>query len=199
MFVEQLWKAPPFKSGIIFSNKIVVVGPMADIFHDIHTTPFGDMPGPEIQAQMMATLLQDGSLDEPSAKTGLFIALGAIILAFLICLGIPQALLKAVLLVGSTVIFFVVCQVAFTHHNLVVPMMPALFCFIATGSFGIIFEYTLEQLERRRYRNVLDRYVSKNVAKAILNDRRSVRQKRPQRPQAAGDGFVLRHPRLHRR
>ncbi len=52
-------------------------------------------------------------------------------------------------------------------------MMPPLFCLIATGSFGIIFEYTLEQLERRRYRNVLDRYVSKNVAKTILNDRRS--------------------------
>ena len=52
-------------------------------------------------------------------------------------------------------------------------MMPPLFCLVATGSFGIIFEYTLEQLERRRYRNVLDRYVSKNVAKTILNDRRS--------------------------
>jgi adenylate cyclase len=173
MFVEQLWKAPPFKSGVIFSNKIVVVGPVADIFHDIHTTPFGDMPGPEIQAQMMATLLQDGSLGEPPAETDLIIALGAMILALLICLGIPQALLKAVLLIGSTTIFFVICQAAFTHHNFVLPMMPALFCFIATGSFGIIFEYTLEQLERRRYRNVLDRYVSKNVAKTILNDRRS--------------------------
>ena len=48
-----------------------------------------------------------------------------------------------------------------------------MFCLVATGSFGIIFEYTLEQLERRRYRNVLDRYVSANVAKTILNDRRS--------------------------
>jgi adenylate cyclase len=52
-------------------------------------------------------------------------------------------------------------------------MMQPLFCLIATGSFGIVFEYALEQLERRRYRNVLDRYVSKNVAKTILEDRRS--------------------------
>jgi adenylate cyclase len=52
-------------------------------------------------------------------------------------------------------------------------MMPALFCLVTTGSFGIIFEYTLEQLERRRYRSLLDRYVSKNVAKTILADRRS--------------------------
>src|SRR5206468_78262 len=126
------------------------------------------------QAQMMATLLQDGSLDEPSAKTDLAIALGATVLALLICLGIPQALLKAVLLIGSTVIFFVICQIAFTHHNLVLPMMPPLFCFVATGSFGIIFEYTLEQLERRRYRNLLDSYVSESVAKIILEDRRAL-------------------------
>jgi adenylate cyclase len=51
--------------------------------------------------------------------------------------------------------------------------MPPLFCLLATGTFGIIFEYTLEQLDKRRYRNVLDRYVSKNVAKTILDDRRS--------------------------
>src|SRR6202012_3978888 len=74
------------------------------------------------------------------------------------------------------VIFFAVCQLVFTYGSLVVPMMPPLFCLIGTGSFGIIFEYTLEQLERRRYRNVLDRYVSKNVAKTILNDRRSFQE-----------------------
>ena len=94
-------------------------------------------------------------------------------LAVMICLGIPQALLKGLLLAGTTVAFLVCSQIAFADHNLVVPMMPPLFCLVATGSFGIIFEYTLEQLERRRYRNVLDRYVSKNVAKTILNDRRS--------------------------
>jgi adenylate cyclase len=52
-------------------------------------------------------------------------------------------------------------------------MLTPLLCLVGTGSFGIIFEYTLEQIERRRYRNVLDRYVSKNVARTILEDRRS--------------------------
>ena len=173
MFVDKLWTNPPFNGGAIFSNKIVIVGPMADIFHDIHATPLGAMPGPEIQAQMMATLLQDGSLDEPSAATDWFIALGAVVLALLICLGVPQAWLKVILLAAATVFFFVVCQIAFTWHNFVLPMVPPLFCLVGTGSFGIIFEYTLEQLERRRYRNLLDLYVSKNVAKTILDDRRS--------------------------
>ena len=173
MFVDKLWKAKPFNGGLAVSNKIVIVGPMAEIFHDVHNTPFGEMPGPEIQAQMLAALLHGSWLAETSPVTNFWLAIGAVVLALLICLGIPQALLKGLLIVLATVAFLVICQMIFNDYNLVVPMAPALFCFLATGSFGIIFEYALEQLERRRYRNVLDRYVSKNVAKTILNDRRS--------------------------
>ena len=173
MFVDALWQKSPFNNGNTFSNKIVIVGPMAEIFHDVHATPFGEMPGPEIQAQIMASLLHGTGLTETSPTLNIALALGAMILALFICLGIPQALLKGLLLAGTTVAFFAVCQFVFTHNGLVVSMMPPLFCLIATGAFGIIFEYTLEQLERRRYRNVLDRYVSANVAKTILNDRRS--------------------------
>ncbi len=173
MFVDALWQKPPFKGGLAISNKVVIVGPMAEIFHDIHPTPFGETPGPEIQAQMLAALLQGEWLTETSDQTNFWLALGCVALALFICLGIPQALLKFLLLAGATIALLVGCQIAFSYGNCVVAMMPPLFCLVATGSFGIIFEYTLEQLDKRRYRNVLDRYVSKNVAKTILNDRRS--------------------------
>lgn len=173
MFVNQIWQNPPFNNGTTFSNKIVIVGPMAEVFHDVHTTPFGDMPGPEINAQIAGSLLRGAALKETSPRWNLALSFSAMLLALLICLGIPQALLKAISLIGTTVTFFAVCQFVFNRYGLVVSMMPPLFCLIATGSFGIVFEYTLEQLERRRYRNVLDRYVSKNVAKTILEDRRS--------------------------
>jgi len=39
-----------------------------------------------------------------------------------------------------------------------------------------VFEYSLEQFERRRYRNMLARYVSANVANVILEDRRSLEE-----------------------
>ena len=173
MFVDELWKAPPFKDGLAFSNKIVVVGPMAEVFHDVHTTPFGETPGPEVQAQMLAALLKGQWLTATSVTIDRWLALGAVALGILICLGIPQALLKSVLLIISILAFGIGSQIAF-NHNHVVAMMPPLFCLIATSSFGIIFEYTLEQLEKRRYRNILNRYVSKNVAKVILADRRSL-------------------------
>ncbi|MBW8864178.1 MAG: CHASE2 domain-containing protein, partial [Verrucomicrobia bacterium] len=154
LFVDALWQKPPFNGGITFSNKIVVVGPTAEIFHDIHTTPFGDTPGPEIQAQIITTLLEAKSLTETSSATNIALALGAMVLAQVICLGIPQALLKGFLLATTAFVFFAVCQLAFTYGSLVISMVPPLFCLVATGSFGIVFEYSMEQLERRRYRNI---------------------------------------------
>lgn len=174
MFVEALWQKPPFEGGLSVSNKIVIVGPMAEIFHDVHATPFGEMPGPEIQAQMLAALLDGKWLKESSAGANFLLTLGCVALALIICLGIPQALLKVFMLAGSALALIVGCQVAFNYFDCMVAMMPPLFCLVATGSFGIIFEYTLEQLDKRRYRKLFGRYVSKNVAKMILDDRRSV-------------------------
>jgi len=173
IFVEKLWKAPPYSSGTVFSNKIVIVGPIAEIYHDVHETPFGNMPGPEIQAQMMATLLQDGSLGELTRGWNTALTLLATILALGICLWIQNALLKVLLLIVTTAVFLVAGQLVFTHDNTVLTMLPALFCLVGTGAYGTTFQFALEQFERRRTKNVLERYVSKNVAKTILEDKRS--------------------------
>jgi adenylate cyclase len=173
MFVKRLWQAPPFNDGSIFRDKIVVVGPMAEIFHDIHTTPFGTMPGPEVQAQMMATLLDNSSLGEPAPIFSGVLTLLILGLTLAICLWIHHALIKALLLAGVAGAFMAACQVAFGPGHCVLLMMPPLFCLVTTGSFGVVFQFALEQIERRRYRNVLDRYVSKNVARTILDDKRS--------------------------
>jgi adenylate cyclase len=173
MFVDELWQAPPFNGGMTFSNKIVIVGPMAEIFHDIHTTPFGETPGPEVQAQIMAALLHGSWLSGTSLFVNAAIALLMLWLALGICLRVDNALWKVFMLVASVVVFFVVCQTAFTYYKLVLPMTQPLFCLIVPGAFGVVFQYALEQFERLRYRNVLDRYVSKNVAAAVLDDKRS--------------------------
>ncbi len=95
MFVDQIWTNPPFSSGIIFSNKIVIVGPMAEILHDIHPTPFGEMPGPEIQAQIMSALLHGSWLSGTSPRTGLAITLLMLCLALGICLRVPQCAVES--------------------------------------------------------------------------------------------------------
>jgi adenylate cyclase len=173
MFVDHLWTNLPFSGGIIFSNKIVIVGPMAEILHDIHPTPFGEMPGPEIQAQIMSALLHNSWLSGTSQLADVALALLMLFLALGICLRVESAPWKVFLLAASVVVFFVICQITFSHYKIVLPMMQPLFCLAVPGAFGIVFQYALEQFERLRYRNVLGRYVSENVAKAVLEDKRS--------------------------
>jgi adenylate cyclase len=173
MFVDRLWQAPPFNGGSMFRDKIVIVGPMAEIFHDVHPTPFGTMPGPEIQANMMATLLDNASLGEPRPIFSAVLTLVMLALTLAICLWIRHALLKVLLLAGMAVTFLVGCQITFTRGQCVLLMMPPLFCLVTTGSFGVVFQFALEQIERRRFRNFLDVYVSENVARTILDDKRS--------------------------
>lgn len=173
MFVKRLWQEPPFNGGMIFSNKIVVVGPIAEILHDTHATPFGDMPGPEIQAQTIAALLHDSWLTAPPHLFDVTLTLILMWMALEICLRIKNALFKALALISTTIVFLIVCQIAFTHFKLVLPMLQPLLCLFVPGAFGVVFQYALEQIERLRYRNILGRYVSENVAKVVLEDKRS--------------------------
>ncbi len=94
MFADKLWQKSSFKDGLAVSNKIVIVGPMAEIFHDVHATPFGEMSGPEIQAQIISALLQGDWLTETSEDFNFTLTAAMVVLALIICLGVPQALLK---------------------------------------------------------------------------------------------------------
>jgi adenylate cyclase len=173
LFVDKLWQAPPFYGGRIYSNKIVIVGPIAEIFQDTHTTPFGDTPGPEVQAQLIGALLRQSFITPSSKALDLAVECFMVALALIVCLFISNALLKVLLMLVTSGVFVVLGQLMFENHNLLLNMTSPLFCLLATGFFGITFQYSLEQFERRRTRNLLERYVSKNVAKTILEDQRS--------------------------
>jgi len=173
MFVPKLWNSKAFEGGNVFSNKIVIVGPIAEIFHDTHETPFGTTAGPEVQAQLIAALLHNSFIQPTSRTTDVILEICMVVLALAVCLFIANVFLKVLLLLIPTAIFFVTSQMLFSHDEILLNMTGPLFCLIGTGSFGIIFQYALEQFERRRTKTVLERYVSKNVAKTILEDKRS--------------------------
>lgn len=173
MFVDKLWTNPPINGLTQFLGKIVVIGPLANTFQDQHNTPFGQMAGPELQVQMMSALRNRSWLTETSFTYDRVLTLMMVALAAVICLLASNAVTKSLLMVGTVGGFFVVCQYAFNRGALVVTMLPPLVGFITTGLTGLVFQFFQEQIERRRTRSMLDRYVSKNVAKTILENRSS--------------------------
>ncbi|MBA4148304.1 MAG: adenylate/guanylate cyclase domain-containing protein [Verrucomicrobia bacterium] len=173
VFVESIWQTPPLNSGKIFKDKIVLVGPYAEILQDFHETPWGTMAGPEVQANMLATLLDNSFLRDSSKGVNQIVTLGMLTFAALICIFMRSAWIQGVSLAVVAGGFMLVAQQMFSVHSLVIPVVPPLFGLVVTGMGGIGFRYLLEQIEKKRVRSVLDKYVSKNVAKTILGDKRS--------------------------
>jgi adenylate cyclase len=173
IFVERLWQAPPFNGGACFKDKLVIVGPIAEIFQDTHRTPLGRMPGPEVQANRISTLLRNASIGETSSRYNSLVTLGMVLTALGACVVIRNVILKGFLLSLIGIGFVVTCQAVFSYQNVMVLMVSPLFGLLTTGTFGLFFQYILEWLEKHRINNVLEKYVSKNVAKTILKNPKS--------------------------
>ena len=170
-FVDWIYATDPkFAGGAAFKDKIVFVGPTAEIFHDRLPTSVGEMPGVEVHAQILADLLAGKPLTESNSRWNLGVAFASVLLPALIGILIRQALIQFSLLLGLGAAFIVVAQIFFTEFRLVIPMVPPLFGLITVGSFGIVFHFVVEQLKGAHVRSVLDKFVSKNIAKVVIEN-----------------------------
>lgn len=169
LFLPGRWHTR-LRDGEVFRDKIIIYGPMAEVFKDYHPTPFGVMDGPEIHANMVASLLQD-SLISRLRINPLGLATLGILFAALIGWRIRSAAVKVVALVAATVVFAAVVQATFVLFLVFIPSTGIVAGFLIMGSWTGAADLILEQAERRRVRQTLDRYVAPNVAARILRDR----------------------------
>lgn len=173
LLIDRIYSSqdPRFRAGAALKDKIVFVGPTAEIFHDVHETPYGAMPGVFIHAQNAASRLLAIDLGESSPAQNFWVALLFVVLPTWVVLRVRQAPPQIGLLLGSGAAFLVVAQLLFTEARLVIPVVPPLFGLILVGCFGVAYNLLVEQLQGAHVRSVLDRYVSKNVAKIVIETR----------------------------
>jgi adenylate cyclase len=152
----------------VFRNKIVVIGPSAPtIGNDIHQTPVDPlMPGGEIQANAIATVLREVPLrSSPDA-----LAVGLIVLmAFLIpAVSLGNRLLYSVgTAVLAAVAFTVAVQLSFNHGWIVSFVYPLVALALATmGALGL--HIVLTAFEREQVRSVFARFVPEAVVSEVL-------------------------------
>jgi adenylate cyclase len=158
---------PPRVPSSSFAGKIVVIGPAAPSLQDIHQTPVDQlMPGGEIQANAIATVLRGLPLRSiPGALTVFLILLLALLVPAVsmgnkVWISMSSAALAAV---G----FAVAAQLSFNHGwilSLVYPL--AALALSTTGTLGV--HIVLTAFERETVRNVFSRYVPEAVVKDVL-------------------------------
>ncbi len=153
-----------------FDGKIVVVGPDGNWLKDEIMTPFGTMPGPLVHLNAMNAALTGEFLHMVSAQTTLLMLgiAGAASLVLSLVIARPIARITIFLLVSLG--FVAVCYWLFNTYGTIVLMVSPLLIFNGSGFICQISEIVLERIERLRTRRTLERYVSKNVVKDLLDN-----------------------------
>src|SRR5213593_172643 len=170
VFDPKLWQAN-YANGAFFKDKIIMVGPSAQVLHDVVDTPISTTTlGPELHLQAMAAALGHEVLRPTQPKIGLTLVAAAGLIAWSLVALVRKPLICLGALVAITVAYLGMARLLYDKTGLLLLTVPVLAALVLSGSFSLGFEYFLERLEKLRTRRTLERYVSKNLVAEILEN-----------------------------
>ena len=170
IFDPRLWQAN-YQSGAFFKDKIIIVGASAQVSHDFVATPMSpDTPGPTLHMQVIAATLAHEFLHNTSERANLILVFLAGALAWALIAFVRRPLLCLIALITIAAAHVTFARIAYDRWGLLFLVVPVLTGFLTSGLLSLGFEYVLERMEKLRTRRTLERYVSKNLVKEILEN-----------------------------
>ena len=170
VFDPKFWHAN-YADGAFFKDKIVMVGPSAQILHDFVDTPMSPTTsGPALHLQAMAGALGREFLRPTPREVGLALVGAAGLIAWLLIVFLRRPLLCLGALVVITGAYLGAARLFYDEWGLLLLTVPVLSALLLSGLFSLGFEYALERLEKLRTRRTLERYVSKNLVAEVLEN-----------------------------
>lgn len=172
----EVWEKN-YRNGEEFRDKIVLIGPTAEIFHDTHRVPFNlpskEMAGPEIHLNIIGAALQGEFLTEPTLPACLAVILLAGALAAALCFLVQQPIKRLIVVLVLIVVYTGVSGILFIRAGMaaqVILVTTPLLVLLLSSVVTLAYDYLLERLEKRRVRRTLERYVSRDVVKELLDN-----------------------------
>ena len=170
IFDPKLWHAN-FADGAFFKDKIVMVGPSAQVLHDLVDTPMSPMTlGPDLHLQAMVAALGHEFLRPTPPNMGLALVCAAGLVAWSLVGFLRKPLVCVGGLVAITAAYLGTARLLYDNTGLLLLTVPVLCVLLLSGSLSLGFEYAVERVEKLRTRRTLERYVSKNVVREILEN-----------------------------
>jgi len=170
IFDPKFWHAN-YADGAFFKDKIVMVGPSAQVEHDVVDTPTSPTTsGPALHLQAMAAALGHEFLQPTPPEVGLGFVGAAGLIAWSLIVFLRRPLLCLGALVVITGAYLGAARLFYDEWGLLLLTVPVLSALLLSGLFSLGFEYALERLEKLRTRRTLERYVSKNLVKEVLEN-----------------------------
>jgi adenylate cyclase len=168
IFVPDLWAAN-LEDGAVFRDKVVMLGPLAARFRDFFRTPVGTLPGPEIHLHAMAAAREGAFYRRAEPWMVALTCLGAALAAWAASLLVRRPLaalaVLALLLAGGGAAALAVYN---TFGFLPGILLPGL-SLAAAGLTAFGYDFSLERREKTRVRRSLERYVSRDVVRELLD------------------------------
>jgi adenylate cyclase len=161
-----------YQQAQTFKDKIVIIGTTdSTISSDMFATPFGMMPGVEIHANEIATLLEGRSLIEPLSDSwvrGLFVFVVVVGTGWIIGIFATRLLRQLAWGIGVFLGSGLLAYLLFTYGYIILPTAVPLIA-IALSTFSYFTARALaERIERIRLRSTMERYIAAPVVQEIL-------------------------------
>jgi adenylate cyclase len=170
VFDPKSWKAN-YKDGAFFKDKSVVVGASSQIAHDVFDTPINpETPGPVFHLYALAAAMDHEFLRETPIRIDFVLILIAGAAAWTLVAFLRRPFLAFVTLLLIAAAYLGLARILYDRVGLLLMVVPPMSAFLTSGLSGLGFEYALERLEKLRTRRTLERYVSKNIVKEILDN-----------------------------
>ncbi len=170
IFDAKVWHSN-YADGAFFRDKIVIVGSSAQIVHDVVATPVdASMAGPVLHLHALAAALAHEFLRPTPVAVGYALVAGGGVLAWLLVAFVRRPLICILLLGAVAGAYLALARGLYDRTGLLLLVVPALSAFLLSGLSSLGFEYALERMEKLRTRRTLERYVSKNLVKEILDN-----------------------------
>jgi len=170
VFDPKFWHSN-YADGASFKGRIVMVGSSAQVEHDTVVTPMSPMTlGPALHLQAMAAAMTHEFLRHTPAKTGLALVGAAGLVAWSLVAFLRKPLFCVGTLVLTTAAYLGAARLSYDRTGLLLLTVPVLSALLLSGLFSLGLEYAIERLEKLRTRRTLERYVSKNLVKEVLEN-----------------------------
>jgi adenylate cyclase len=178
VLTPKLW-AHNYQNGAFFRGKLVLVGPTAMLFQDLHRTPFKlEMPGPEIHLNIINAALHGEFFPEwPPLATAALILLAGLVSA-LLCQFIRQPVKRLLVVLVLSGAVLAGDWLLFDEANLAPAVVSALIVLNVIGVLSLLYDFIVERLERLKLRHTMGLYFSPRVLDAVLADPGSMQPRR---------------------
>ena len=166
IFAEKDWEMN-YKSGGFFRDKVVMIGPVAPRFHDLHRTPMGTLTGPQLHLQAIACGLDRAFIRRITNPWPGMILLGMVAWAWTSWVSRPMLSVFGLMGIAGGVAG--VTLWAGVSLALLLPVSGGLLALGVGWAVAQSYEMVTERLEKRRLRRDFRRFVSRDVADAMID------------------------------